>query len=122
MRFYAHTLRPEQALREISREKNSRGFVYLILDRFGSAFVVTQKLALAACWMNRFVKEPIDEPYACSSLYESALLRRGLHKNRWRVIRLDLDEHTPARIQQERDERKFDRAVLLGNAKNYLIS
>jgi len=110
-------------LAAIHRELGTRGYVYVVCDTLcGTAFVVTQKLTQAVAFLNGVVGEG-GEPFSTSSLYEAATIRRGLHRHRWRVLRLDLAdaENTLSRLEVERCARPFARSVVLGSPHAYRV-
>ena len=113
-------IEPTQTLAALDRERSSRGFVYVIADRFGSRFVVAQNLKRAIEWLNENAG-PEEEPIKPSALYEAASVRTGLpYRHRWRILRLDLPDAVPI-IAKERALRCYDRTVVVGAPKAYRV-
>lgn len=78
-----------QALLALTREKDARSYGYVIRDRFGTVVVCTQKLPLAAAYINSMEGGACDK-IAVASLYEAAALGRLVHR-RWTVTRVPLE-------------------------------
>ena len=117
----------DEGLSHIHRELGTRGYVYVVCDTLcGTCFVVTQRLTEAVRYLNQEMGKG-EEPFerlSTSSLYEAATVRRGLHRHRWRVLRLDLAdaENTLSRLEAERRARPFARSVALGARCAYRVS
>jgi len=110
----------DATISHIHRELGSRGYVYAVIDTLcGTAFVVSQKLPQIVDFLN----QELRESFSTSSLYEAATIRRGLHRHRWRVLRLDLaDAQLLSRLEAERNARTFERSVALGAPHAYRVS
>ena len=109
-------------IEHIHRELGTRGYVYVVCDTLcGTCFLVTQRLTEAVRYLNDM---GAGEPFSTSSLYEAATIRRGLHRHRWKVLRLDLDDvqNTLSRLDAELRARPFERSVALGTPHAYRVS
>ena len=116
-------------IEHIHRELGTRGYVYVVCDTLcGTAFIVTQKLTEAVRYLNDMMlgagTGEGEEPFSTSSLYEAATIRRGLHRHRWKVLRLDLADaqNTLSRLEREKCARPFARTVALGAPHAYRVS
>ena len=79
-----------QTLLALTREKDARSYGYVIRDRFGTVVVCTQKLPLAAAYINSMKGGALYDKIAVASLYEAAALGRLVHR-RWTVTRVPLE-------------------------------
>ena len=78
-------------LRSVQRELHTRGYLYLVHDKFTGTTLVAQTLRLVAERMSAGASR--DETVSASQLYEHAAGRvSGLVKHRFNVERLHLDD------------------------------
>jgi hypothetical protein len=78
-------------LRGIDREIYSRGFLYIITDRFTGRTLVAQRLRAAAIRMN--AGADAEDRVSAAQLYEHAAKRVDcMLKHRWSVSRVHLDD------------------------------
>ena len=101
MKAEAMYLQPGQRLECVQKEwhtrkRDGRDICYVLLDRQGSIVLLTQKLPAVTEFINTHLVSP-DEPFAkvnTVSLWEMIDQKGGRvggwHKNRWRVILVDL--------------------------------
>ena len=111
------TLAFTEKLARIEREKMGRGFVYVLADRFGNAFVVSQNLKKAVDWVNGEGIE--DPPMKPSAVYEAC--HGGAYRHRWRVLKLDIYEALPI-IDKERQLKEYDQSVVVGSPSAYRVA
>ena len=93
----------------IANDKNARGNAYVVTDALGAAVLCTQRLPVAAQWLNANVC-PHDKVNV-ASLYESALHKRLAHR-RFAVMRTVLAS-APRAFAEARAEFPAARAVVL---------
>jgi hypothetical protein len=113
------TIEPTQALAAVAREKQSRGYVYVVADRFGSHLVVSQNMKRIIEYLNGAADE--EAPLKQSALYEAASLRSGVpYRHRWRVMKLDLPDSLPV-IAKEIEARSYGKVVAVGAPSAYRV-
>ena len=97
----AIVLKDGQRLRAISREKDARHYGYVVSDRFGTVVMCTQKLPLAAAYIERLAGDDAYSRVAVASLYEAASKGRLAHR-RWKCTRTALDRVSDEFEQQRK--------------------
>ena len=116
MKAETRYLQPDQHLVGVTKEwhtrkKDGKNIAYLILDRSGKIALLTQKLPAVAEFINDNLVHP-NEPWAKVNtvgmweiLNQTGGRVGGFHKNRWRVVSVDLENASStfeaARIDHE---------------------
>ena len=93
-----------------SREKDSRSNGYVVSDRFGAALFATQRLPVAAAYINSL---RAGDAVSAASLYEAASKPRLVHR-RWAVQKTKLDA-LPAAFEAQRRAQPDVEAAVLGH-------
>jgi hypothetical protein len=116
-------LTPEQSVDQIILERNGRGFVYLVRDKFEKYILISQRLHRIAAYLRH---NGIDDVRA-SSLYD-AILRCEAgqqycieYKHRWLLSRLPLVAAVD-RFRHASNERLFENRIILGTPHQYKVS
>jgi|Transcript_61340 hypothetical protein len=102
--------------RRPARELYTRGFLYLVRDRFSGTTLVAQRLKLVAERLSAGASH--DDSVSASQMYEHAADRvQGLLKHRWHVDRLHLDD--TALVDKVEALRRTGSVVFLGDSIAY---
>ena len=102
------SLDESQRLSDIRAERLSRGYVYVVADKYRQApLLVTQNLHRVA---RHLVDKRFDDVKA-SSLYD-ACQREAPYKHRWHVTKLRIDEDPASAIEHARSKQKQDVCIL----------
>lgn len=106
----------DRPLRGFHRELSSRGYLYLVRDRFTGTTLVAQRLRLVAERLSAGACR--DDSVSASQLYEHAAKRvSGLLKHRWIVTRMHLDD--AALVDKVEAARRTGSVVFLGDSIAY---
>ena len=91
--LHALVLQPTHRVETVLFERYARGNVYVVVDRLHCLLVIAQSVAKIAAFINLGAESPLDRVNV-PSLYEAATehLACGWHRNRWRVVRVRLEE------------------------------
>ena len=112
-------LSPEQSVDQITLERNGRGFVYCVRDKYEKFILISQRLNRIAAYLR---DNEIDDVRA-SSMYD-AVLRCDvgqLYKHRWLLHRLPLAEAVDY-IRHARSEQLYHNHIILGTHHQYRVS
>jgi|EP00966_Prymnesium_polylepis_P291661 hypothetical protein len=85
-------LRPDQHVTGVTRAPHSRGWIYTVGDRHGQLFVASQRLNECARLINEHMAEQTHDRVSVGALYEAAQKGLDLHKRRYVVRKVTLDE------------------------------
>ena len=116
------TIRPDDALRGVVRERHTRrAGMYMVRDKYGKVIIAAQKLSPIVAHINSMAQDE-GSRVSVTALYEivgsSQNRVSGYSKNRWKLDLLSLEE---AGEVFERERKGYESALVLGCPRCYQV-